>query len=112
VPAPTGTRGGGVKKSRLGSKVPVPIALVIVALSIGGYVYFHRTPKLTDKDTIVLADFTNTTGDPVFDDTLKTGLNVSLRQSPFLNVLSESDVTKIHLWNDWWALSVASVWTT
>jgi eukaryotic-like serine/threonine-protein kinase len=94
VPAPTDALGGGVKKSGLGLKVSVAIALVIVALSVGGYVYFHRTPKLTDKDTIVLADFTNTTGDPVFDDTLKTGLNVSLRQSPFLNVLSESDVTK------------------
>jgi Tfp pilus assembly protein PilF len=49
---------------------------------------------LTEKDTIVLADFTNTTGDAIFDDTLKTALNVSLRQSPFLNVLSDSEVTK------------------
>src|SRR4029077_11311674 len=49
--------------------------------------------KLTEKDTIVLADFTNTTGDPVFDDTLKTALTVSLRQSPFLNVLSDDKVT-------------------
>ena len=49
---------------------------------------------LTEKDTIVLADFANSTGDPVFDDTLKTALNVSLRQSPFLNVLPDSDVTK------------------
>ncbi len=49
---------------------------------------------LTEKDTIVLADFANSTGDPVFDDTLKTALNVSLRQSPFLNVLSDSEVAK------------------
>ena len=49
---------------------------------------------LTDKDTIVLADFANSTGDPVFDDTLKTALNVSLRQSPFLNMLSDSAVAK------------------
>ncbi len=50
--------------------------------------------KLTDKDTIVLADFANSTGDPIFDDTLKTALNVSLQQSPFLSVLSDSQVAK------------------
>ncbi len=47
---------------------------------------------LTEKDTIVLADFANSTGDAVFDDTLKTALSVSLRQSPFLNVLPDSRV--------------------
>jgi len=72
----------------------VPVFLAIVALGMGGYFYLHRTPKLTDKDTIVLADFANTTGDAVFDDTLKTALTVSLRQSPFLNVLSDSEVAK------------------
>ena len=50
--------------------------------------------RLTEKDTIVLADFANSTGDAVFDDTLKTALTVSLRQSPFLNVLSDSEVAK------------------
>jgi tetratricopeptide (TPR) repeat protein/predicted Ser/Thr protein kinase len=64
------------------------VALVIIA-AVAGYFLYHRTPKLTEKDTIVLVDFTNTTGDPVFDDALKTALNVSLRQSPFLNVLGE-----------------------
>ena len=55
----------------------------------------HRQSKhLTDRDTIVLADFANSTGDAVFDDTLKTALTVSLRQSPFLNVLSDSEVAK------------------
>jgi hypothetical protein len=49
---------------------------------------------LTDKDTIVLADFANSTGDAVFDDTLKTALGVSLGQSPFLNVLSRREVAK------------------
>jgi tetratricopeptide (TPR) repeat protein len=49
---------------------------------------------LTEKDTIVIADFSNSTGDAIFDDTLKTALNVSLRQSPFLNVLSDSQVAK------------------
>ncbi len=68
------------------------VALVILAV-IAGDKYFHRTPKLSEKDEIVLADFANTTGDPVFDDTLKTALTVSLRQSPFLNVLSDDKVT-------------------
>ena len=78
-------------------KVLIPAAVVLVAAAIGGALYFRSrqtTHRLTEKDTIVLADFANSTGDPVFDDTLKTALNVSLRQSPFLNVLSDSDVAK------------------
>jgi serine/threonine protein kinase/tetratricopeptide (TPR) repeat protein len=71
------------------------IAVVAVALGVGVWLYFaRRAQALTEKDTIVLADFTNTTGDAIFDDTLKTALNVSLRQSPFLNVLSDSEVAK------------------
>ena len=53
----------------------------------GAYFYTHRAPKLTDKDTIVLADFKNTTGDPVFDETLRQGLAVQLEQSPFLKMV-------------------------
>jgi serine/threonine protein kinase/Tfp pilus assembly protein PilF len=79
---------------RMHWKVTLSVAFAVAALAAGGYFYFHRTPKLTDKDTIVLSDFTNTTGDAIFDDTLKTALNVSLRQSPFLNVLSDSEVAK------------------
>jgi eukaryotic-like serine/threonine-protein kinase len=78
-------------------KVLVPAAVVLIAAAIGGTFYFHsrqNTHRLTEKDTIVLADFANSTGDAVFDDTLKTALNVSLRQSPFLNVLSDSEVAK------------------
>jgi hypothetical protein len=75
-------------------KIAVP-AVLVVALTAGGLYYrSHQTKLLTDKDTIVLADFSNSTGDPVFDDTLKTALGVSLRQSPFLNVLADSDVAK------------------
>jgi eukaryotic-like serine/threonine-protein kinase len=70
-------------------------AMLVVVLGVGAWLYFVRKAQaLTEKDTIVLADFTNTTGDPIFDDTLKTALNVSLRQSPFLNVLPDSEVTK------------------
>jgi len=69
-------------------------AAVVIALMVGGWYYrSHKSQKLTDKDTVVLADFSNSTGDPVFDDTLKTALSVSLNQSPFLNVLSESKVS-------------------
>jgi tetratricopeptide (TPR) repeat protein len=71
------------------------VVVVAVALGVGAWRYFARRGQaLTEKDTIVLADFTNTTGDAIFDDTLKTALSVSLRQSPFLNVLSDSEVTK------------------
>ncbi len=73
----------------------VGAALVIAALVAGGLYYRsrqHASHALTEKDTIVLADFANTTGDAVFDDTLKTALSVSLNQSPFLNVLPENKV--------------------
>jgi tetratricopeptide (TPR) repeat protein/predicted Ser/Thr protein kinase len=70
-------------------------AVVIVALGLGGWLYFaRRAHALTDKDTIVLADFTNTTGDPVFDDTLRQGLAVQLEQSPFLSMIPDSKVNQ------------------
>jgi len=70
-------------------------ALVSIAtLATAAYFYFHRAPKLTDKDTIVLADFDNKTDDAVFDDTLKQGLSVQLEQSPFLALLSERKVNE------------------
>src|SRR2546427_2641107 len=81
-------------RARMRRKVLIPAAALGVAIAAAAYLYVHRASKLTEKDTIGLGDFTNTTGDAVFDDTLKTALNVSLRQSPFLNVLSDSEVTK------------------
>ena len=53
---------------------------------------FRRAPTITDRDTIVLADFENKTGDPVFDDTLRLGLSVELQQSPFLSLISDRQV--------------------
>ena len=70
----------------------VPAAAAIVALLGATYFYLHRAPKLTDKDTIVLADFDNKTGDPVFDDTLRQGLSVELQQSPFLSLIPDQQV--------------------
>lgn len=67
------------------------LGFVVVAAIVGSVTIWRvrSRPKLTDKDTIVLADFNNTTGDPVFDDTLKQAISVQLGQSPFLNILSE-----------------------
>jgi DNA-binding winged helix-turn-helix (wHTH) protein/tetratricopeptide (TPR) repeat protein len=70
-------------------------AALTLALLVAAGALFHRpavSKPLTEKDTIVLADFENSTGNPVFDDTLKTALGISLRQSPFLNVLSDNQV--------------------
>ena len=83
-----------VPKKRAGLWAVSMLVLIVAVLLAGGYFFFRRPAKLTEMDTIVLADFSNTTGDPVFDDTLKTALTVSLRQSPFLNVLSDSEVAK------------------
>ena len=83
----------GVSRPR---KLTVSVATVTALLSIvaASYFYINREPKLTDKDTIVLADFTNTTGDPVFDGTLSQGLSVELEQSPFLSLVSDQRIHK------------------
>ncbi len=75
---------------------PLVLATVsVVALGISGWlVLTHKTHALTDKDTIVLADFTNSTGDPVFDGTLRQGLTVQLEQSPFLSLVPEDRVQR------------------
>src|SRR5580692_2075348 len=71
------------------------VGLIMAVAAVGEYRHLHRPAfQITARDTIVLGDFSNSTGDAVFDDTLKTALNVSLRQSPFLNVLSDSEVAK------------------
>ena len=80
---------------RTGWKVVVAAAAAVSALALAGYLYFHRAPKLTDKDTIVLADFANTTGDPVFDGTLRQGLAVQLEQSPFLSLISDDRIQQM-----------------
>jgi eukaryotic-like serine/threonine-protein kinase len=67
------------------------LGVIAMAAMIGGGLYWrsHRTPKLTEKDSIVIAEFANTTGDSVFDSTLRQGLSAQLDQSPFLNLLSD-----------------------
>jgi serine/threonine protein kinase/tetratricopeptide (TPR) repeat protein len=73
-------------------RIAVPVLLVALLVAGGFYYRSHQAKPLTDKDTIVLADFANSTGDAVFDGTLKQGLSVALNQSPFLNVLPENKV--------------------
>jgi eukaryotic-like serine/threonine-protein kinase len=73
-------------------QILLPIGLLAIAVAAGTFFYSHRATALTEKDTIVLADFDNKTGDPVFDDTLKQALAVDLGQSPFLNILSDRKV--------------------
>jgi DNA-binding winged helix-turn-helix (wHTH) protein/Tfp pilus assembly protein PilF len=89
IPA-QGTTGTG-RETRL-----FTVAVVaVLALATLWYFSLHRKPKLTDKDTIVLADFANSTGDPVFDGTLRQGLAVQLEQSPFLSLISEERIQQV-----------------
>jgi eukaryotic-like serine/threonine-protein kinase len=69
--------------------------ILVIGLTVGGWLFYSRKAHaLTNKDTIVLADFTNTTGDPVFDGTLRQGLSAQLEQSPFLNLLSDEHIAQ------------------
>jgi eukaryotic-like serine/threonine-protein kinase len=98
----SGLTAGGELRSTGQPRAAVPTwlvaaaAVVLIALVAGGFYYYRSREQtahhLTEKDTIVLADFSNNTGDAVFDDTLKTALSVALNQSPFLNVLPENKV--------------------
>lgn len=88
--------------SHAGSKMPMRAARrwealvlgtgVAIGLAVAGYFYSRSAPKLTNKDKIVLANFTNATDQPVFDDTLQQGLAVELEQSPFLNMIPEQEI--------------------
>ncbi len=79
-----------IKRHKTGATVIA--ALVVLAIGAGVFFYFNRAQALTDKDTVLIADFTNTTGDSVFDGTLKQALTVQLGQSPFLNIYSDERV--------------------
>ena len=72
--------------------IAAPAAAVLIALAIFSIFHLRRVSALSERDTVLLTDFRNTTGDPVFDDTLKQALATDLEQSPFLNVFSEQRV--------------------
>jgi eukaryotic-like serine/threonine-protein kinase len=95
VPRETGTI-AGVEPRKGHWKVPALAATALLAVLITGGLYNRSThaAKLTEKDTVVLADFANTTGDPVFDGTLKQALAVDLDQSPFLRVVPPARIQK------------------
>ena len=87
------TGAAAVSDKRAWRTAAIMAGVLAAAVSAGGlYWRSHRFPKLTEKDTIVLGDFTNTTGDPVFDGTLREGLSVELEQSPFLSLVSEEGI--------------------
>jgi eukaryotic-like serine/threonine-protein kinase len=78
------------QSSRFRHLAAVIVLLIVGALGAGGfYLWSRRTPKLTDKDTVVLSEFDNRTGDPIFDGTLKPALAIDLEQTPFLSLLPD-----------------------
>jgi tetratricopeptide (TPR) repeat protein len=84
--------------ARRGTLLLTAGALLAIAAIGGGYLYSlssRRPAPLTDKETVVLADFANTTGDPVFDDTLRQGLGIQLQQSTFLSLTSDTRIQQL-----------------
>ncbi|TNF76992.1 MAG: serine/threonine protein kinase [Acidobacteria bacterium] len=99
--APESTSGSAISASKIeaidraGARHWKGIAaaiLVVGVLAVAATWYFGREPALTEEDVVVLTDFVNTTGDPVFDGTLKQALAVKLRESPFINVMPDETV--------------------
>ena len=81
-----------IRRHKKGFAVTGAVVFALALATVGYFLIARRTVALTDKDTILLADFVNTTGDAVFDGTLKQGLAVQLGQSPFLNLFSDTRV--------------------
>jgi len=93
----TGSGATGVSlPARMGWKLWAVGGVVVVLIGAGivGYLDAHKAPMLAEKDSVIIADFANTTGDPVFDGTLRQGLSVQLEQSPYLNILSDAQIAK------------------
>ena len=83
---------GVATRSRWQVWLPVAAGIFVVLLVVGMYLRSNRPAKLTGKDSVLLADFVNTTGDAVFDGTLKQALAVQLEQSPYLNIVQDSKI--------------------
>jgi len=81
-----------VKESKPWKWIAVCAIVVLAVSAVAIRIFVHRAPVLTERDTIVLADFVNKTGDPIFDDTLRQGLAVQLEQSPYLRILPDDKV--------------------
>jgi eukaryotic-like serine/threonine-protein kinase len=72
--------------------IPAALVLILAVIAAGFYLRRHQAPQLTDKDLLILADFTNQTGDTVFDSTLKEALAIQLEQSPLLQLVSDAEL--------------------
>lgn len=83
-----------VNETRAGGWWVAAAAALSVAAAVAAVWLNHRRPPLTNKDTIVLADFTNATGDPIFDGTLREGLAIQLGQSPFLQIMDDAELQR------------------
>jgi serine/threonine protein kinase/Tfp pilus assembly protein PilF len=96
APSASSAKAVGEPGRRKFGNVAMAIGTLILLVAVaGGFFFFHsHAAKLTDKDTVVLADFTNTTGDSVFDGTLRQGLSAQLGQSPFLSLLSDERIAE------------------
>jgi DNA-binding winged helix-turn-helix (wHTH) protein/predicted Zn-dependent protease len=81
-----------VKETKPWGWISVAVILLLVVVAGTFRFFLHRKPVLTEKDTVVLADFANSTGDPVFDGTLREGMTVQLEQSPFLSLIPEQSI--------------------
>jgi len=94
APAASSASVSAVTTPRKPWKILIPLAVVLVAALVAAAFYLKssQSSKLTEKDSVLLADFVNTTGDPVFDGTLKQALAVQLEQSPYLNIVPESKI--------------------
>jgi len=86
---------GARKSTGIRWAVVAGVTILVIGLAVGGWLFFSRKARaLTDRDTIVLADFTNTTGDAVFDGTLRQGLTAQLEQTPFLSLVSGDRISQ------------------
>jgi eukaryotic-like serine/threonine-protein kinase len=93
LPAPP--RVDSLRRRSKGAPMILVLSALAVALASGGYLYFHRRPApLTDKSSVVISDFNNSTGDARFDDTLRQGLSLELEQSPFLQIVSDDQIAQ------------------
>ena len=91
---PTMSGAPGSSGMRMVWKIGIPAAVVVAVILVSSIFYFHRASALTERDSILLTDFANTTGDSVFDGTMKKALAVDLEQSPFLNVVPDQKIQK------------------
>src|SRR5215475_8132745 len=83
-----------VKQTTSWARIAIAAAILLTVAVVAAWYSMRRSSDLTAKDTVVLADFANSTGDPVFDETLRQGMEVQLEQSPFLSLVPEQRIRR------------------